>query len=101
MGILIRHSLLLLSFAVTLLPIFSASSQAEEHNRLQLQEQTIKAGLVYNFLKYTTWPEGAGGNLRVCFFGGEPLNGNLSSLEGRTAQQSTINIVRVGGIQET
>jgi len=82
-----------------------ADLKAEDSSKLKLQEQTIKAGLVYNFLKYTTWPDNSSlikeNRLRICFFGNEPLDGNLSPLEGRTAQQSTINIVHISEINKT
>jgi hypothetical protein len=90
---------LVISFTVFLSPSMAISGQA---NRLQLYEETIKTGLIYNFLKYTTWPDDSAHKqrLRICLFGGDPLNGNLDLLNGKTAQQSVIEISNVDGINE-
>ena len=67
-----------------------------------LQENKIKAGLLYNFLKYTTWPENnqAGPDkIRICLFGGDAFAGALDPLEGRTAQRRNIVIRRVSEIE--
>ncbi len=108
MGVLIQHTLsskVLITFVAALCFFVPASAKADDNSKLQLQEQTIKAGLVYNFLKYTTWPgdlpSTKQSSLRICFFGKEPLDGNLSRLEGRTAQKSTISIVHVDDISKT
>jgi hypothetical protein len=72
---------------------------------LQLYEQKIKAGLVYNFLKFTDWPGGnpaiKAGKLRVCLYGEDPFDGYLYPLEGRTARQLNIMISRVQSLGET
>jgi hypothetical protein len=87
-----------------ILSLSPALLAAQETSRLQLNEQAIKAGLVYNFLKYTTWPENAAfqgkGRLRVCLFGRDPLTSYLSPLEGQTAQQAVITLVRKTRISE-
>ena len=68
---------------------------------VHLDEQKIRAGLVYNYLKYTTWPLREGGGeakyLSVCLYGGDAFGGALNPLEGRTAQQYTIHITRLSG----
>jgi len=60
----------------------------------QLYEQKVKAGLVYNFLKSTSWPQNDKEKnvLRVCLYGADPFDGYLYPLEGRTAQQHVITI---------
>lgn len=69
---------------------------------LQLQEQKIKAGLVYNFLKYTTWPVHGRDEktLRICLYGGDPFDGYLYPLRGRTAQQDVIVITEIDTVAE-
>ena len=66
---------------------------------MHLDEQKIKAGLVYYYLKYTTWPPRAAGGegkyLSVCLYGGDAFGGALDPLEGRTAQQYTIHITHI------
>ena len=65
---------------------------------LQLVEQEIKAGLLYNFLKYTDWPQGASADapMSVCLMGGDPFSGRLQPMSGRTVNQHMIEIRSVG-----
>jgi len=76
-----------------------------------LYEQKIKAGLVYNLIKYTEWPKTAfiapnqvknnnQAALTICIFGNDPFDGYLSPLQGRTAQQAVISIIHVNSIPE-
>lgn len=78
------------------------AGQARAQGALELYEQKIKAGLVYNFLKYTTWPAGtlAQGRLRVCLLGDGVFDNYLYPLKGRTAQQRAIDIMHVEGASE-
>jgi hypothetical protein len=60
---------------------------------VQLIEQKIKAGLIYNFLKYTQWPATAAtAATTVCQFGGDAFDGHLAPMAGRTVNQSAIEI---------
>ncbi|HTK84749.1 MAG TPA: YfiR family protein [Patescibacteria group bacterium] len=69
---------------------------------LQLYEEKIKAGLLYNFLKYTSWPtDSAGkGGLRVCLLGDGPFDTYLYPLQGRMAQQYVIAITKIANASE-
>ena len=81
----------------------SAIASARADDGLQLIEQKIKAGLIYNFLKYTQWPAGSprqSGNLSVCFFGGDPFEGNLQPMSGRTVNERTIEVRGVASLAE-
>jgi len=93
-----RLCLIIILALAFFLPPFAVRA---EDKPLQLYEQKIKAGLVYNFLKYTTWPQSGTGTLNVCLFGGDPFDGYLSPLEGRTAQQSVIDINIVRSVEGT
>lgn len=63
---------------------------------LELIEQKIKAGLLYNFLKYTQWPAerlpSADAPLVVCLLGGDPFGGSLDPMAGRTVNQHVIEV---------
>lgn len=65
-----------------------------------LNEQKIKAGLLYNFLKYTDWPQSGQKTLNVCLFREDSFEGSLDPLRGRTAQQYQIAIVRISSIAQ-
>ena len=69
-----------------------------------MQENKIKAGLIYNFLKYTEWPHDSLGTedqkINVCLMGGDAFGGALDSLNGRTAQKSKIHVRELHDIAE-
>lgn len=79
-----------------LLPVVAAvSTQAHADDGVHLVEQKIKAGLIYNFLKYTQWPEGSArssGELSVCLFGGDAFDGALQPMSGRTVNERAIAV---------
>lgn len=101
MGILTQKRLQRISaLGCALFCLFLPAIAAAQEKPLQLYEQKIKAGLVYNFLKYTNWPGDLAGNLNVCLFGGDPFEGYLSPLEGRTAQQYKIAITQIRQVQQ-
>jgi len=86
--------------AMFLLPLCAF---AQEQNTLQLYEQKIKAGLIYNFLKYTEWPviKKAPAPIVVCIYGAEdPFDGYLQPIEDRTVNQRQINMRHVSGREE-
>jgi YfiR/HmsC-like len=64
----------------------------------QIQNNILKTALIYNFLKYTTWPEHYGPSrdtLTICLLGGDPFSGYLTPLEGRTANSKTIEVKEI------
>jgi hypothetical protein len=78
-----------LLFAVLLL---APAGRAQEN--LRLVEQDIKAGLLYNFLRYTEWPHppAPGDAVVVCVWGDDPFEGRLAPMAGRTVNQRRIEI---------
>lgn len=72
-------------------PLYATTEQ-----RLQLLESQIKAGMIYNFLKYTEWPESAlppaPAPYIVCILGNNSFSDALAPLEKRTVNQHTIKI---------
>lgn len=82
-------------FLITGLALMTCSP-AGAAEPLRLQEQKIKAGLLYNFIKYSSWPENIFSSsqeaFQVCMLGGDGFDGALDPLQGRTAQQRNINI---------
>jgi len=76
-----------------LLAALLLGAQVHASDGLQLQEQQIKAGLLYNFLKYTNFPAASFTNaniITVCIFGDDPFSGNLQPIAGRTVNQREI-----------
>lgn len=72
---------------------------------IQMVEQKIKAGLIYNLLKYVDWPdepaEPHSATATVCIFGDDPLDGPLQPMAERTVNQRRIALRRVDEIRET
>jgi hypothetical protein len=55
-------------------------------------EDSVKAGFVYNFAKFVSWPaETDKGALKVCTLG-PVLSGKIALLDGRTAQRRNIEV---------
>lgn len=102
-------------FAACIVMCLLAIDAHAEEQPLAMYEQKIKAGLVYNLLKYTEWSNVSNSaradnkpienststKLFICIFGDDPFDGYLSPLEGRTAQQATITITHVTQVQQT
>ncbi|NTV93851.1 MAG: YfiR family protein [Thiobacillus sp.] len=55
---------------------------------------TVKAGFVYNFMKFTTWPASStGSHLRVCVLGEGRLIEQFQRLEGRSVGDRTLDVL--------
>lgn len=85
---------------------FPPPAQAEDAAALQLYEQKIKAGLIYNFLKYTEWPPEKMSkdtpSVVICILGAhDPFNGYLEPIEERTVNQHPIRLRHVFGTEDT
>jgi len=78
---------------------FSLQANATDEG-LELQEQAIKAGLLYNFLKYTDWPV-LPSAMTVCIFGEDPFEGHLQPIVGRTVNQREITLRMVHTVNDT
>lgn len=80
-------------FCAGVMWIVAAFPAAAEN--IELAEQKIKAGLLYNFLKYTDWPDTSlaqDAPLTVCVLGRDSFEGSLDPLEGRNVKQRNIAI---------
>jgi hypothetical protein len=59
---------------------------------LELHEREIKAGLLYNFLKYTDFPDSGGASISLCLYGGDPFGGYLDHTKGLTVHEKPIAV---------
>lgn len=95
MAILIRYCCI----ATLLLSCAALPARAQS---LQLHEQEIKAGLLYNFLKYTDWPATDNVSaMNVCIFGNDPFDGYLQPMAGRSVNQRIIALRTIQVPDET
>jgi hypothetical protein len=80
--------------AALLVLSLSAPAPASAQSNLRLVEQDIKAGLLYNFLRYTDWGPSLNRSNRmvVCTFGPDAFDGRLARMAGRTVNQRMIEV---------
>lgn len=58
-----------------------------------VSESAVKAGFVYNFIKFTQWPgQREGAPIRLCAASAQPLDGQLSLLQGRSLGSRVIYV---------
>jgi hypothetical protein len=71
--------------------LIGADAAAAQDSR-RLAEQDIKAGLLYNFLRYTEWPARAPARatIDVCIYGRDPFGRRLEPMAGRSVNQRVI-----------
>ena len=77
------------NFCCWLIIILLTPSYVMAENLL-LPEDKIKAGLLYNFLKYTDWPDKSLSSTILCVYGSDPFKGLLAPMDGRTANRKKI-----------
>ncbi len=82
----------ILRTALAALAALLCAAPAAAQNSVRLAEQDIKAGLLYNFLRYTEWPAPASGAMVVCVYGRDPFSGRLTPMSGRTVNRQAIRI---------
>lgn len=58
-------------------------------------EFKIKAGYLYNFTKFITWPEIKSPTFNLCILGNDPFGAAINPIEKKTAFNRTIKIVRL------
>jgi hypothetical protein len=69
-----------------LLALLAAVAAGPAHAQ-DVSEEAVKAGFVFNFVKFTQWPgdrESDSRTLDICTPGALPLDGQLALLQGRT-----------------
>lgn len=73
---------------------FAVPAPVRAQDSVSLAEQDIKAGLLYNFLRYTEWPARAPASqtVVVCVYGRDPFGGRLTPMANRTVNGQTIRI---------
>ena len=79
-----------------LLYLFSSLVVVNAATGEAFDEDEIKVAYLYNFLKFTTWPESAFGpetaTVNICAVGDNPLSGKLELLRGKEVRQKTVAV---------
>ena len=64
-----------------------------------VSEYTIKAAFIYNFARFTQWPDDTD-KLNICIYGKDPFGSEIDTLSGKKINNRTIKIVRTRLIEE-
>jgi YfiR/HmsC-like len=62
----------------------------------QATEQEVKAGFIYNFVRFTQWDparDSETGPLQICTPGAQPLDGQFARLHSRTVNNRSIEVL--------
>ena len=57
-----------------------------------LPEYGIKAGLLYTFMRYTTWPDSVGDKLNLCIYGNSPFGSYLDDVDRKKIDDREVSI---------
>lgn len=87
----IKLFLLLVTVLVTQAPVTAFAENVSEYK--------IKAGFIFNFAKFTKWPDKSD-DLKICIFGKDPFGETIDSLDGKRSNGRTIKIIRTKKIDE-
>jgi hypothetical protein len=58
-------------------------------------EYKIKAGYLYNFTKFITWPENESATFNLCIVGEDPFGSIIDPIEKRTVKDKPIHLYRL------
>lgn len=64
-----------------------------------INEYTIKAAFIYNFARFTEWPDESK-ELRVCIYGKDPFGASIDKLNGKQSNGRIIKVIRTRSIEE-
>jgi hypothetical protein len=86
-------------FNFVILLVLSCFSFAATGNEQPGDEHLLKAVFIYNFAKFTRWPDDAwddiNRSLRICFVGEDSLTAALVRLHGRTLRDNPVIIKQI------
>ncbi len=63
-------------------------------------EYKIKAGYLYNFTKFVSWPENDSETFNLCIIGKDPFGSIINSIEKRTVKNKPIRLYRFQSISD-
>jgi len=82
---------LLVTVLVTQAPVAVSAENVSEYK--------IKAGFIYNFAKFTKWPDESD-DLKICIYGKDPFGNTIDNLDGKKSGGRTIRVFRTKNIDE-
>jgi len=64
-------------------------------------EFKIKAGYLYNFTKFITWPENDSPSFNICIVGKDPFGSIIDPIEQRFVKDKPIRLLRLKAVSES
>ncbi len=71
--------------------LFSSCLAADDGNL----EYKVKAGYLYNFTKFVTWPESKSPTFNLCLLGSDPFGDAIDPIEEKSAFARPIKVIRL------
>lgn len=81
--------------ALCTLAFFASPSPAQESG-MSAGERDMKVGFIYNFMRFTEWPDEVGRTLTLCIAGVDPFGVALDVLQGKTLGSRRLAVQRRG-----
>ena len=78
---------------VLLCAMFITTFTSSEVYSDNVPEYKIKAGFIYNFARFTQWPD-KGGDLNICIYGKDPFGHHIDYLDSKKVSSKIISIQR-------
>jgi len=85
----------LISFLIA--SLLYSNSAFTEHSNL---EYKIKAGYLYNFTKFVSWPEDSLQTFNICILGKDPFGSIINPIEKRSVGNKSIRLFRFQSINQ-
>lgn len=94
----------MLCCALFLAPLFARADAQPTPGDAHEREYLIKAAFLYNFAKFTAWPDHAfavdSPDLNVCVLGNDPFGDALDSINGKTIQGRTLKTMHIDDLEQ-
>lgn len=91
-----KKAALFLRLIIISLFLFSSNSFARQGNI----EYKIKAGYIYNFTKFISWPDNDSETFNLCILGKDPFGSIIDSIEKRKVKNKPIRLYRLQSIDD-
>ena len=104
-----RLAIIVIGGCMLALSLSTAGTQAEERSVSSAaakasREYLLKAAFLYNFAKFTTWPEDAIAGpkkaVHLCILGKDPFGAAMGSIEGRSIRRRRLVTVRIARVSD-
>ena len=89
------HTRLIARFLLLVTVLVLCNPASVPANEYPQAEHRVKAAFLYNFARFTNWPEHTGDIFRLCVLGDTPFSQALGVLNGKVVHNKTLTITRL------